>query len=52
MEPFVIDPVVNDPIATFSAMTAADWGWVALATVVIFAILGPRMFRDVRGWLS
>ena len=43
---------VNNPIAVISAMNPVDWGFVALSTVIIFGILGPRLFRDIRGWLQ
>ena len=40
---------VPPPPFAFTPMT-----WVAfiLANVIIMAILGPRLLRDVRGWFS
>ena len=31
-------------------MGPRDWGMVALSTAIIFAILGPRLVRDIRKW--
>jgi len=42
----------KDPVAVLSAMSSADWAFVALASAIILAILGPRMIRDVRGWVA
>ncbi len=28
-----------------------EWGIVALTIAIIAVILGPRLLRDVRGWL-
>lgn len=33
-------------------LTGAEWAIVALATFIIFAIVGPKLARDVRGWMS
>lgn len=43
---------INNPVEVISAMTVVDWGFVALACGIVFAILGPRMFRDIKGWLA
>jgi len=43
---------INNPAAVLSAMSSADWGFVAFASAIILAILGPRMLRDIRGWLT
>ena len=37
--------------ALIGLMTSADWGFVALGTVIVFGILGPRLARDIQGWL-
>lgn len=42
---------IANPIAVLSAMTPVDWGFVAFASVVVLGILGPRMVRDIQGWL-
>ena len=42
----------TSPVAVLSAMSSADWGFVALASAIILGILGPRMIRDIRGWLA
>jgi len=31
-------------------MTLVEWGWVLGSTVVIFAVLGPRLWRDIQSW--
>jgi len=31
-------------------MTAVEWVFVLGATLVIFAILGPRLWRDIKRW--
>ena len=39
------------PLAVFESITSlspGDWAWVALASAVIMAILGPRLWRDIR----
>jgi hypothetical protein len=36
-------------IESFPTLTLVDWGWVALASAVIFALLGPRLWRDIQG---
>ena len=33
-------------------LTALEWGAVVLASAIIFAIIGKRLWRDVRGWLG
>lgn len=37
-------------IESFPTLTLVDWAWVGLASAVIFALLGPRLWRDIRGW--
>jgi hypothetical protein len=43
---------INNPVEVISAMTLVDWGFVALASGIVLGILGPRMLRDIKGWLS
>ena len=43
---------VNNPMALLSAMAPVDWAFVGLASLIILGILGPRMLRDIRGWLA
>ncbi len=37
------------PAESFPTLTPIDWAWVGLTTLVIFALLGPRLLRDIRG---
>lgn len=29
-----------------------EWGMVALASAIILGLLGPRLYRDIRGWFE
>ena len=40
------------PSESFPVLSLVDWGWVGLTTLVIFALLGPRLWRDIRGWMG
>jgi hypothetical protein len=42
---------INDPVAAFTSLSVYEWGFVALASGIILGILGPRMLRDIKGWL-
>ena len=33
-------------------LTGIEWGFVALASLIIFLILGRKLARDVRGWMN
>lgn len=43
---------ISNPLTVFRAMTTPDWAFVALACGIVFCFLGPRMLRDIRGWIS
>ncbi len=33
-------------------MGPADWGGIALGTAIVFGILGRKLLKDIRGWMS
>ncbi len=42
-------------LALFESITSlspGDWAWFGLASAVIFGLLGGKLLRDIRGWLS
>ena len=40
---------VRPPPFSFNAMT---WAAFVLANIIVLAITGPRLLRDLRGWFS
>ena len=43
---------ISNPVVVISAMTPVDWGYVVFASALICFFLGPRFYRDVKGWLA
>lgn len=43
---------IANPITVISAMTPVDWGFVVFSSAIVLGILGPRMLRDIKGWMS
>lgn len=33
-------------------MGPREWGMVALASAIILGLLGPRLYKDIRGWFE
>ncbi len=33
-------------------MGLPEWGLVALASVIILGIIGPKLARDIKGWFA
>ena len=33
-------------------MQPVDWLFVAINCAIVFGILGPRLLRDIQGWLA
>lgn len=43
---------ITNPITVITAMTPVDWGFVLVASALVLGILGPRLLRDLKGWLA
>lgn len=40
------------PTLALIGLNDADWFFVGLASAIIFAILGRKLWRDIRGWMG
>jgi hypothetical protein len=43
---------ITNPISVISGMTPVDWGFVLVASALVLGLLGPRLLRDIKGWVS
>lgn len=36
----------------FLGLSGLDWGAVGIACAIVFAILGRKLWADIRGWMA